>query len=152
MKSYQDKRFYAIKKIDLSNVKPKKQKESLNEVALLKQVRHPHIVEYYTSFLEVHLKVERRPLHRHGVRGGRGPANLIEEVPGEEAEVFGGPRVENHAPDGLGPRVPPLEKHHSPRHQGPQRAAHQVASGQDRRPGHLQDPGTTGPPVPDQGG
>ena len=43
---------YAMKKINMKHVKLKHQKEALKEVQILKKVRNPYIIRYYTSFVE----------------------------------------------------------------------------------------------------
>eukprot|EP00826_Nyctotherus_ovalis_P018307 TRINITY_DN15466_c0_g2_i1.p1 TRINITY_DN15466_c0_g2~~TRINITY_DN15466_c0_g2_i1.p1 ORF type:complete len:548 (-),score=120.59 TRINITY_DN15466_c0_g2_i1:278-1900(-) len=44
---------YALKKLPIQHMKPKRQKKALQEVLLLKQLSHPNIIRYYTSFIEV---------------------------------------------------------------------------------------------------
>lgn len=43
---------YALKKLPIQHMKPKRQKKALQEVLLLKQLSHPNIICYYTSFIE----------------------------------------------------------------------------------------------------
>lgn len=52
VKSLLDNKIYAIKKLDLRNMKEENLRESLEEVSILKNLNHPHIIKCYTSFLE----------------------------------------------------------------------------------------------------
>lgn len=45
-------KFYVVKTIDFSNISEKKQRESLKEVELLKQVKHIHVIKYYDSIVQ----------------------------------------------------------------------------------------------------
>lgn len=47
-----DNRIYVMKKINIKHVKQKHQKEALKEAQILRKVRHPNIIKYYTSFVE----------------------------------------------------------------------------------------------------
>lgn len=44
--------FCVLKKIDLQNMKQRQQVQAMREVQILKKLRHPHIVQFFTSFLE----------------------------------------------------------------------------------------------------
>lgn len=50
--SHIDQRIYVMKKINLKQVKLKNQNEALKEAQILRKVRHPNIIKYYTSFVE----------------------------------------------------------------------------------------------------
>lgn len=50
--SIKDKKIYVLKKIDLRLLKPKHKEKAYEEVQLLKQLNHPHLIKYYNSFLE----------------------------------------------------------------------------------------------------
>ncbi len=43
---------YVMKKISMKHMKPKHQKEALQEVLILKKMSHPNIIKYYASFIE----------------------------------------------------------------------------------------------------
>jgi NIMA (never in mitosis gene a)-related kinase len=43
---------YVMKKISMKHMKPKHQKEALQEVLILKKMSHPNIIKYYSSFIE----------------------------------------------------------------------------------------------------
>lgn len=43
---------YVLKKIAIKHLKPKHQREALQEVLILRKLEHPNIIRYYTSFLE----------------------------------------------------------------------------------------------------
>ncbi len=43
---------YALKKIPMKHMKPKHQREALQEMLLLKKLSHPNIIRYYASFIE----------------------------------------------------------------------------------------------------
>jgi NIMA (never in mitosis gene a)-related kinase len=43
---------YVMKKINMKHVKLKHQKEALKEAQILRRVKHPNIIRYYTSFVE----------------------------------------------------------------------------------------------------
>ena len=45
-------RVYVLKKILMQHLKPKHQREALQEVLILRKLVHPHIIRYYTSFIE----------------------------------------------------------------------------------------------------
>jgi NIMA (never in mitosis gene a)-related kinase len=48
----EDKTLYVIKEISISELSPKEQKESRNEVEVLSKLKHPNIVAYKESFVE----------------------------------------------------------------------------------------------------
>ena len=43
---------YVLKKINMKHLKLKHQKEAYKEAMILKQLDHPSIIKYYTSFVE----------------------------------------------------------------------------------------------------
>ena len=43
---------FVLKKIPMKHLKPKHQREALQEVQILKKLTHPNIITYYTSFVE----------------------------------------------------------------------------------------------------
>ena len=43
---------YVLKKIPMKHLKSKSQREALQEVQILRKLTHPHIIRYYTSFIE----------------------------------------------------------------------------------------------------
>lgn len=43
---------FVLKKINIKHMKQKHQKEALKEAQILRKVRHPCIIKYYTSFVE----------------------------------------------------------------------------------------------------
>lgn len=45
-RSNDDKKLYVIKEINISELSPKEQKESKNEVEVLSKLKHPNIVAY----------------------------------------------------------------------------------------------------------
>jgi Serine/threonine protein kinase len=47
-----DNNEYVMKKINMKHIKLKHQKEALKEAQILRRVRHPNIIRYYTSFVE----------------------------------------------------------------------------------------------------
>ena len=47
-----DQQIYVMKKINVKNVSPRKQAAALKEVQILRKLRHPNIIKYYTSFVE----------------------------------------------------------------------------------------------------
>lgn len=47
-----DNKEYVMKKIDMQLSKIKSHKSAMKEVEILKKVNHPHIIKYYTSFVE----------------------------------------------------------------------------------------------------
>lgn len=47
-----DNRIYVMKRINIKHVKQKHQKEALKEAQILRKVRHPNIIKYYTSFVD----------------------------------------------------------------------------------------------------
>jgi len=50
--SLKDQKEYVMKKITLSHASAHKQQAILKEAAILKQLDHPHIIKYFTSFIE----------------------------------------------------------------------------------------------------
>lgn len=52
VKSNKDDQIYVVKKIELKNLKPKNKKEAFQEVQLLRQLNHHHMIKYYNSFIE----------------------------------------------------------------------------------------------------
>lgn len=56
-----DSNVYVMKKINLKHLKRNSQAEALKEAQILKQLRHPNIIRYYTSFMEddtIHIVME----------------------------------------------------------------------------------------------
>ncbi|CAD8105265.1 unnamed protein product [Paramecium sonneborni] len=53
VKSTQDGNIYVLKKINLTHLKPKHQAEALKEAQLLRKLKHPNIITYYMSFIEL---------------------------------------------------------------------------------------------------
>lgn len=47
-----DQNEYVMKKINMKHIKLKHQKEALKEAQILRRVKHPNIIRYYTSFVE----------------------------------------------------------------------------------------------------
>ena len=47
-----NKEIFVLKKISMKHLKPKYQLEALQEVKILRELSHPHIIKYYTSFIE----------------------------------------------------------------------------------------------------
>ena len=43
---------YVMKRISLKHLKPRMQKEALQEVQILRKLSHPNIIQYYNSFIE----------------------------------------------------------------------------------------------------
>lgn len=43
---------FVLKKIPISHLNPRQQKEALFEVQILRRLKHPNIIKYYTSFIE----------------------------------------------------------------------------------------------------
>lgn len=43
---------YVLKKIPIKHMKQKHQREALQEVLILKNLKHPNIIRYYASFIE----------------------------------------------------------------------------------------------------
>ena len=52
VRSRKNGQMYALKKLPMKHMKPKHQKEALQEVLLLKRLSHPNIIHYYISFVE----------------------------------------------------------------------------------------------------
>ena len=52
VRSRKDHRIYALKRLPIKFMKIKHQQEALQEVLLLKQLSHPNIIRYYSSFIE----------------------------------------------------------------------------------------------------
>lgn len=50
--SLRDGQTYCIKKINVTNMSPKHQREALQEVSILKKLDHPNIIKYYSNFME----------------------------------------------------------------------------------------------------
>lgn len=70
-----DNNIYAIKKLDLKNMKEKNIREALDEVAILRRLDHPHIIKYYSYCKKILLFIYRRrqSLHNNGLCRGRRP-------------------------------------------------------------------------------
>ncbi len=49
---HQSKQLFVIKEINISELSPKEQRESKNEVKVLSTLKHPNIVAYKESFVE----------------------------------------------------------------------------------------------------
>ena len=47
-----DDRLYVLKRIDINKVNKAIKREVLLEVSIMRKLKHPHIIKYYTSFLE----------------------------------------------------------------------------------------------------
>lgn len=47
-----NQRTYVMKKISITHLSPKHQREALHEVEILKTLDHPHIIKYYGSSVE----------------------------------------------------------------------------------------------------
>eukprot|EP00826_Nyctotherus_ovalis_P056737 TRINITY_DN771_c0_g5_i1.p1 TRINITY_DN771_c0_g5~~TRINITY_DN771_c0_g5_i1.p1 ORF type:complete len:122 (-),score=30.17 TRINITY_DN771_c0_g5_i1:75-440(-) len=43
---------FVLKRIPISHLNPRQQKEALFEVQILRRLKHPNIIKYYTSFIE----------------------------------------------------------------------------------------------------
>jgi len=43
---------FVLKKIPIKHLNPKQQRDALREVQILRKLKHPHIIHYYTSFIE----------------------------------------------------------------------------------------------------
>ena len=43
---------FVLKKIPISHLDPKQQRDALIEVQILRKLSHPYIIKYYTSFIE----------------------------------------------------------------------------------------------------
>jgi len=43
---------FVLKRIPISHLNVRQQKEALFEVQILRRLKHPHIIKYYTSFIE----------------------------------------------------------------------------------------------------
>ena len=52
VRSKLDKNTYVMKKMELNHLKESQQRECYREVSILRKVSHPHIIKYYSSFLE----------------------------------------------------------------------------------------------------
>lgn len=52
VQSVSDKKLYVMKIIDVSRMDRKQKEEALNEVHVLKAMRHPYIVTYRESFMD----------------------------------------------------------------------------------------------------
>lgn len=52
VKSLKDDRIYVLKRINMKTMKPKHQDAAIAEVQILRKLKHPHIIKYYTSFME----------------------------------------------------------------------------------------------------
>ena len=52
VKSRKNGTIFALKKIPINHMKPKNQRESLQEMLILKKLSHPNIIRYYSSFIE----------------------------------------------------------------------------------------------------
>jgi len=52
VKALKDNNVYALKKLHIKHMKPKHQREALQEMLLLKELSHPNIIRYYSSFIE----------------------------------------------------------------------------------------------------
>lgn len=52
MQALSNKKYYIIKIIDISKMDRKQREEALNEVHVLKAMRHPYIITYRESFME----------------------------------------------------------------------------------------------------
>ena len=51
-KSKLDGQYYVLKEINVANLKEHRRKRVVSEVLLLRRLRHPNIIQYYTSFVD----------------------------------------------------------------------------------------------------
>jgi len=52
VQSVRNEQIYVLKKISMKHMKQKHQAAALKEVQILKTLKHPHVIQYYTSFME----------------------------------------------------------------------------------------------------
>ena len=52
VKSIEDDQYYAMKMIKINSMDKKQRKEALNEVKVLKALKHPNIITYRESFMD----------------------------------------------------------------------------------------------------
>lgn len=52
VESTKDGKIYVLKKINLKHLKPKHQEAAVKEAQILKTINHPHVIKYFTSFME----------------------------------------------------------------------------------------------------
>ena len=51
-RSLTDDKLYVLKRIDINKVNKATKREVLLEVSIMRKLKHPHVIKYYTSFLE----------------------------------------------------------------------------------------------------
>ena len=51
-RSHVDNKLYVLKEINVNNLKKHRRKRVVSEVLLLRRLRHPNIIQYYTSFVD----------------------------------------------------------------------------------------------------
>jgi serine/threonine protein kinase len=61
IQSSRNGRYYVLKTIDMSSLTPRQQKNTRAEVEILQQLNHPHIIQFYDSYikeLKLHIIME----------------------------------------------------------------------------------------------